>query len=76
MTSMIMIRCPITDVDVATGTVADLITFERLNRVSELACPACGSTHVWSRADAWLSVTTTRKKRPRKRNQTSFGSQT
>jgi hypothetical protein len=63
MTSMIMIRCSITDVDVATSTQANLISFDRLNRVSELACPACGSAHVWSRTNAWLSVTTTRKKR-------------
>ena len=71
-----MIRCPITDVVVATGMRADLLTFDQLRLVSELTCPACGSPHTWSKANAWLSVTTARKKRATKRNLISFAGHT
>jgi hypothetical protein len=76
MGSMIMIRCPVSDMEVPTGTRAKLVELDNLTGVFDLICPACGSSHVWSKNNAWLQVTTTRKKRPSKRNQTSFGSQT
>jgi hypothetical protein len=58
MASMVVIRCPETDEEVATGFVADLHHFDDLpDRESVLrVCSACGKEHRWSRADAYLSI--------------------
>jgi hypothetical protein len=50
----VMIRCPVVDKSVPTGTVCDLRTFEALDRDMDCDCPACGQHHRWSIADAWL----------------------
>ena len=58
MSSMVVIRCPHTDEEVATGLVMDLVSFSHLVLNSaELRCPACSNTHAWSKNDAWLSIT-------------------
>ena len=52
----IMIRCPRTGFDVSTGIEMDWAAFNRLREVhAEINCPACGGTHVWTRAEAWLT---------------------
>jgi len=58
MASMVVIRCPETDEEVATGLVADLHHLDHLpGRESVLrGCSACGKDHPWSRTDAYLSI--------------------
>jgi hypothetical protein len=55
---MVVIRCPETDEEVATGFVADLHRLVDLpDRESVLrVCSACGKKHRWSKADAYLSI--------------------
>jgi hypothetical protein len=55
---MVVIRCPETDEEVATGFVTDLYHFDDLpDRGSVLrVCSACGKEHRWSKADAYLSI--------------------
>ncbi len=51
----IMITCPATGKDVATGILADTDTLEKLPDGSSNAhCPHCGGSHPWSVRDAWL----------------------
>ena len=50
-----MIRCPVTGRDIATGIETELSVFMRLPAVeSRLHCPACGGEHVWTKLEAWL----------------------
>jgi hypothetical protein len=58
MASMVVIRCPETDEEVATGLVADLHHLVDLpDSWSVLrVCSACGKEHRWSKADAYLSI--------------------
>jgi CO dehydrogenase/acetyl-CoA synthase delta subunit len=54
--STIMIRCPHTEAAVSTGIDMDWTAFNRLRDVrSEIICPSCGGTHVWTARDAWLT---------------------
>jgi hypothetical protein len=52
----VVIRCPVTGREIATGLTADPKTWKDrhigLNRVS---CPACKQIHAWSKGDATLS---------------------
>ena len=57
MSSMVVVRCPHTDEEVPTGLVMDLMSFSHLALTkAELTCPSCGATHMWSKDDAWLSI--------------------
>ena len=58
MATMVVIRCPETDEEVATGLVADLHHLNDLaDRKSVLqGCSAWGKDHCWSKADAYLSI--------------------
>ena len=57
MSSMVVVRCPATDEEVPTGLVMDLMSFSHLALTkAELSCPSCGATHMWSKDDAWLSI--------------------
>jgi len=54
--AVIMVRCPHTGTDVSTGIDMDWSAFNRLRNVrSEIICPVCGGTHVWTQGDAWLT---------------------
>jgi hypothetical protein len=57
MSSMVVVRCPATDEEVPTGLVMGLMSFSHLALTkAELSCPSCGATHMWSKDDAWLSI--------------------
>jgi hypothetical protein len=58
MASMVVIKCPETHEEAATGITTDLLHFHKLpDRQSVLRrCPACGKQHRWSKADAYLSI--------------------
>jgi len=58
MASMVVIRCPETGEEVATGFVTDLHHLDDLpDRESMLLeCTSCGATHRWSKTDAYLSI--------------------
>jgi hypothetical protein len=56
MSSMVMIKCPGTHQDVATGILIDQLSFKNLEKQrGELNCPACGQVHHWSLDEAWLA---------------------
>jgi hypothetical protein len=56
MSSMVMIRCPTTGAEVATGIICDWQTFNSLsNEPGRVLCPACKAEHAWARDDAWLA---------------------
>ena len=56
MDCLVVIRCPRTGREVPTGVVTDIHDFASLPKgKTELRCPACGATHVWSREDALLA---------------------
>ena len=60
MTSMVVIKCPVTDDEVPTGLAMNLHSLHLLpTETVELQCPACGQRHVWSRRDAYLSLRST-----------------
>ena len=57
MTSMVVIKCPVTDGEVPIGIRMDLHSLHLLpTETVELQCPACGQRHMWSRRDAYLSL--------------------
>jgi hypothetical protein len=58
MASMVAIKCPETDEEVATGFVTDLHHFDDLpdREFALRVCSACGKEHRWSKADAYLSI--------------------
>jgi hypothetical protein len=54
----VVIDCPATDVPIQTGLTMDEQTFETAELDGNtVPCPACGSTHKWSKDDARLSFT-------------------
>ena len=58
MATMVVIKCPETDREVATGIITDLTRFSRLgDGQAATHCPHCDQQHLWSRQDAFLSVT-------------------
>ena len=65
MASIVVIRCPEMDEEVATGFVTDLHHLDDLpDREAVLrGCPACGGTHRWSKTDAYLSIRLSRDRR-------------
>jgi hypothetical protein len=56
MASVVVIRCPETDEEVATGFVADLYRFGNLPDRGAVLCSACRGEHSWTKADAYLSI--------------------
>jgi endogenous inhibitor of DNA gyrase (YacG/DUF329 family) len=54
--SLVLIKCPETGRVVSTGIEMERATFDALPNVgAPMKCPACASTHVWSKKDAWLA---------------------
>ena len=52
---MIMVKCPKTGKDIATGIAMDKKAFESSEMSNNnIACPHCGETHVWNKAQAWV----------------------
>jgi predicted RNA-binding Zn-ribbon protein involved in translation (DUF1610 family) len=50
---MIMMRCPKSGKEVATGIVMDKAAFESSEMSDNgVKCPHCGETHVWNKAQA------------------------
>jgi hypothetical protein len=53
---MVMIRCPNTGKEVATGIETDAASFAHVRDVLVRSpCPYCGLEHVWWTREAWLS---------------------
>jgi hypothetical protein len=52
----ILIRCPVTGEAIPTELDTETIILETLPSriVMPGLCPACGRTHYWKRADAWV----------------------
>jgi hypothetical protein len=51
----IMFACARTGKFVPTGIETDIDTFVALPEVLSLAhCPACGSTHYWTKSETWI----------------------
>jgi hypothetical protein len=51
----IFINCPSTGMPVPTGLKTASVIFESLPPVAvPLSCPACGKTHKWKPAEAWI----------------------
>jgi hypothetical protein len=58
MATMVVIKCPETDREIATGIITDVKRFSRLgDGHAATHCPHCDQQHHWSRRDAFLSVT-------------------
>jgi hypothetical protein len=56
----IFTKCPTTGLPVSTGLKADSVIFESLPPVAiPLCCPACGKTHRWKPAEAWIGTACT-----------------
>jgi hypothetical protein len=52
----IMIRCPKTGKPTPTGMHFDEVSFATSQFRNNIApCPHCGSSHMWSKEDAWVS---------------------
>jgi len=50
---VLVIKCPVTGRDVATGIQTDASTFARMpNEVLETRCPHCRTKHTWRPRDA------------------------
>ena len=70
MATMLVIKCPATDEEVAIGILLDVRSIDCLpSETIALVCPACGDKHDWSRRNAYLSVRSPRKVRRRPRRQ-------
>ena len=53
--SILMVRCPNTGQEIATGFEADARSFRQLPSVlAHSRCPACGLEHPWWKREAWL----------------------
>jgi hypothetical protein len=56
MSSMVMIKCPLTRKKVATGIVTDKTSFKlRKDECADFPCLACGQLHHLSINEAWLA---------------------
>jgi len=53
--AMVMISCPNTGRDVATGIETDPSTFESFGAAAPIRCSVCGRDHAWSKTNAWLA---------------------
>jgi hypothetical protein len=55
--AMVLIRCPVTNLPVATGLFMDRVDFESASFGDEdtrLKCPLCREIHVWRKEEAYL----------------------
>jgi hypothetical protein len=55
--AMVLIRCPVTNLAVATGLFMDKASFESATFRDEdtrLKCPLCREIHVWRKEEAYL----------------------
>lgn len=52
----VVVRCPITGEAVPVGMEISKATFERTTLYGNQFKCACGSSHVWRKADAWVRV--------------------
>lgn len=53
--SILMVRCPNTGQEIATGVETDARGFRQLPSVLTYSrCPSCGLEHPWWRREAWL----------------------
>lgn len=51
----VVIRCPKTQAIVPVGIQMDLASWKTSQMENNaVGCPACGETHVWGKANAWL----------------------
>ena len=51
----LMVRCPETGQDFATGIETDQLSLQRTPAFNgTIHCPICGVAHSWSKIDAWL----------------------
>jgi hypothetical protein len=67
MSSMVMIRCPVTDQAVASGLLMARDVFRVLRtKNTDIRCPACGGLHAWLDVTAWLA----RMRYPQRENPT------
>jgi hypothetical protein len=57
--AMVMISCPNTGRDVATGIETDPSSFESFGPAAPIRCPMCGREHAWSKDSAWLAASLT-----------------
>ena len=56
MSSMVMIRCPVTDETVASGLLMARDAFRVLRtKNTDIRCRACGELHSWQDVTAWLA---------------------
>jgi len=56
MSSMVMIRCPVTDETVASGLLMARDAFRVLRtKDTDIRCPSCGELHSWQDVSAWLA---------------------
>ena len=67
MVTMVVIKCPETDLEIPTGIMTDLTRFDRLEGYATVQCPHCDQRHRWSRRDAYLSLTLTPTTKPKRR---------
>jgi len=52
----LMVRCPQTGKDFASGIETDPLSFELTPAFSgTIRCPLCGVDHQWSKIDAWVA---------------------
>lgn len=64
MATMLVIKCPATDEEVAIGILLDLRMIDCLpTDTIQMICPACGGKHGWSKQNAYLSVRSPEKVR-------------
>lgn len=57
MSTQLLIRCPVTDVEVQVATRVDLHSIQFLpHHESVVRCRACRDLHTWSRKNAYLSL--------------------
>jgi hypothetical protein len=51
----LMVRCPRTGRDIASGIEIDRLSFERTPAFTgHIHCPHCREEHEWSKIDAWI----------------------
>ena len=56
MSSMILMRCPVTRAAVSTGLMTDKATYRLLrSKKSQVHCSACGGMHDWWDTKTWLA---------------------
>ena len=53
---MVVVRCPITGNEIATGIETETVVLEALPKVeTAVHCPACGEKHFWTIEHAYIA---------------------